>query len=222
MRRLFWIQAVVIAGLAGTAQSQGLEQKPDLSNSSVSITHADHKGRAALRVLDRLDVPVANDLVQLPVGTFKDGVIEADVAGLPAEGAPEGSRGFIGIAFRVQKDPEHYEAFYLRPTNGRSDDQLRRNHATQYIAAPDYPWQRLRKENPGVYESYVDVVPGEWIHIRIEVAGDKARLFVGTADQPVLIVNDLLGSGGGGGVALWVGQGTDGYFSNVKVVPAVK
>ena len=140
----------------------------------------------------------------------------------PAEGAPEGSRGFIGIAFRVQKDPEHYEAFYLRPTNGRSDDQLRRNHATQYIAAPDYPWQRLRKENPGVYESYVDVVPGEWIHIRIEVAGDKARLFVGKADQPVLIVNDLLGSGGGGGVALWVGQGTDGYFSNVKVVPAVK
>ena len=222
MRQSFWIQAVLIASLAGTAQSQGLEQKPDLSNSSVSITRADHKGRAALRVLDRLDVSIANDLVQLPVGTFKDGVIEADVAGLPAEGAPEGSRGFIGIAFRVQKDPEHYEAFYLRPTNGRSDDQLRRNHATQYIAAPDYPWQRLRKENPGVYESYVDVVPGEWIHIRIEVAGDKARLFVGKADQPVLIVNDLLGSGGGGGVALWVGQGTDGYFSNVKVVPAVK
>ncbi len=139
MRQSFWIQAVLIASLAGTAQSQGLEQKPDLSNSSVSITRADHKGRAALRVLDRLDVSIANDLVQLPVGTFKDGVIEADVAGLPAEGAPEGSRGFIGIAFRVQKDPEHYEAFYLRPTNGRSDDQLRRNHATNISLPPIIP-----------------------------------------------------------------------------------
>jgi hypothetical protein len=35
------------------------------------------------------------------------------------------SRGF-GIAFRVQGN--RFEYIYLRPTNGRADDQIRRNH----------------------------------------------------------------------------------------------
>jgi hypothetical protein len=42
------------------------------------------------------------------------------------------ARGFAGIAFRVQPDLRTYDAFYLRPTNGRADDQVRRNHAAQY------------------------------------------------------------------------------------------
>ena len=64
---------------------------------------------------------------------FGDGTIEAEIAGSPAPNAPEGARGFVGIAFRVQPDLRTYDAFYLRPTNGRADDQVRRNHTTQYI-----------------------------------------------------------------------------------------
>ena len=101
-----------------------------------------------------------------------------ELAGEPAPGAGQGARGFVGIAFRLQKEKEAYDAFYLRPTNGRADDQERRNHATQYIAHPDWPWFRLRKETPSRYESYVDLVPGEWTKIRIEVTGDRARLYV--------------------------------------------
>lgn len=86
---------------------------------------------------------------------------------------------------------------------------------------PDYPWFRLRKENPGVYESYADMVAGEWTRLRIEVEGAKARLFVNGATQPALIVNDLkLGSDTKGGVALWVGNWTEAYFTDVKVTPA--
>ena len=68
---------------------------------------------------------------------FRDGTIEVDLAGQPAAfAAGTAARGFIGIAFRLQADGS-YEYIYLRPTNGRADDQVRRNHSTQYSAHPD-------------------------------------------------------------------------------------
>jgi hypothetical protein len=45
----------------------------------------------------------------------------------------------------------------------------------------------------------------------------KARLYVQGAVQPSLIVNDLKLEPRAGGVALWVGPGTEGYFSNLKI-----
>src|SRR5688572_33379506 len=113
-------------------------------------------------------------------------------------------RGFVGIAFRVQKQGIGFECFYLRPTNGRADDQLRRNHATQYVSHPDYPWFRLREENPGVYESYTDLVPGEWTKVKIVVSGVQAQLYVNGAEQPCLIVNDLKLGHIEGLIALWI------------------
>src|SRR6185436_10341569 len=99
------------------------------------------------------------------------------------------ARGFIGVAFRLnKKDTIHYDAFYIRPTNGRSSDQLRRNHATQYIAHPAFPWFRLRRENPGVYESYVDLVPAEWTRLKIVVKDKRAWLYVHGSEQPCLVV----------------------------------
>jgi len=148
---------------------------------------------------------------------FSNGVIEAEIAGAPVPGVFEGARGFVGIAFRVQNDST-YDAFYLRPTNGRAEDQERRNHAAQYISHPQWPWFRLRRETPSKYESYVDLVPDAWTRIRIEVRGEKARLYVHDQPQPVLIVNDLKsGANGKGGVALWIGPGTVAHFRNLTV-----
>jgi hypothetical protein len=53
---------------------------------------------------------------------FSSGVIEVELAGAPATNAPAAARGFVGIAFRLQPDNETYDAFYLRPTNGRADE----------------------------------------------------------------------------------------------------
>jgi len=151
---------------------------------------------------------------------FSSGVIEAEIAGAPAPGAGEGARGFVGIAFRVRPDNRTYDAFYLRPTNGRAEDQERRNHATQYISHPDWPWFRLRRETPSRYESYVDLVPGEWTRVRIEVRGDRARLYVHGQQQPALIVNDVKsGASATGAVALWIGPGTVAHFRNLTVRP---
>jgi len=136
-------------------------------------------------------------------------------------GAPEGARGFVGIAFRVRPDQRTYDAFYLRPTNGRSDDQLRRNHAAQYVSHPDWPWYRLREETPGRYESYVDVEPGKWIRLRIEVHGERARLFVNGQSQPTLVVNDLkTGAQGRGAIALWIDNSTVAHFRDLRITPA--
>ncbi|HJU73552.1 MAG TPA: hypothetical protein VJ717_07385 [Gemmatimonadaceae bacterium] len=151
---------------------------------------------------------------------FSSGVIEAEIAGMPAASAGEGARGFVGIAFRLQPDMKTYDAFYLRPTNGRAEDQERRNHSTQYISHPDWPWFRLRSETPSKYESYVDLVPGAWTKIKIEVLGSQARLFVHDGPQPVLIVNDVKsGANAKGAIALWLGPGTIAHFRNVVVTP---
>jgi hypothetical protein len=130
---------------------------------------------------------------------------------------PEAMRGFVGIAFRVQNYGAAFECFYLRPTNGRADDQLRRNHATQYVSHPDYPWYKLREEHPGVYESYTDLVPGVWTPIKIVVSGVRAQLYVNNAEQPCLIINDLKLGESEGQIALWIGAGTVAHFSEIVI-----
>ena len=147
---------------------------------------------------------------------FGDGTLELDLAGAPSDGHP-GSRGFIGVAFHVQGEGERYECFYLRMTNGRCYDQFRRNHAAQYVSQPAYPWERLREETPSVYESYVDLVPGAWTHVRIVVEGTRARLFVGDAAQPCLVVQDLKLGPARGAIALWNGPFTIGHFSKLSI-----
>lgn len=154
---------------------------------------------------------------------FSNGVIEAEIAGAPAPGVGAGARGFVGIAFRLQEDRKTYDAFYLRPTNGRALDQERRNRSAQYISQPDWPWFRLRQETPAKYESYVDLVPGEWTKIKIEVRGEQARLYVHGNEQPTLIVSDLKsGAAAKGAVALWLGPGTVAHFRNLKVEPSMR
>lgn len=149
---------------------------------------------------------------------FSNGVIELELAGQPAPDAQGGARGFAGLAFRVQGDKRTYDAFYLRPTNGRADDQERRNHTVQYIHHPEYPWFRLREETPSKYETYADIAPAEWIAVRIEVDREKARLFVNEAKQPTLIVNDLKsGANGSGRVALWIEGSTVAHFRNLRI-----
>ena len=63
--------------------------------------------------------------------------------------------------------------------------------------------------------SYADVVPGEWTKLKIEVHGDKARLYVQRAPQPALVVNDLKQAQGK--IALWVGTETIAHFANLRV-----
>jgi hypothetical protein len=192
-----------------------------LTPHNVSLSSVTYEGRKAVRLIE--SGPVGNgEAFAIVKGTsFRDGAIEAELAGKPGAGAQGDARGFIGIAFRLQSEGEKpkYEYIYLRPTNGRADDQVRRNHSVQYASWPDFDYDRLRRESPEKYESYVDLEAGAWTKIRIEVQGRTARLYVHDAQQPCLIVNDLKLDPKEGGVALWIGPGTEGYFSDLKITP---
>src|SRR5687767_11856174 len=202
---------ILLASMLGASFSNLMAQEIPLSPGSlesmnVKLEAVKYKGKNAIRVIGTAD---GEQLAILKNSDFKNGTIEIEVSGQPLPNANAGARGFIGLAFRVrQTDSVRYECFYIRPTNGRADDQLRRNHSTQYISHPGYPWFKLREKNPGVYESYVDLVAGEWTKLKIVVQDKEARLYVHGADQPSLIVKDLKQELSSGTIALWIDSGT--------------
>jgi hypothetical protein len=192
------------------------QRADQLAGKNVSIAAVNYKGRNAVQVVAAPAAANATSYAVIKNSQFRDGTIEVDLAGQPGAGAGAGARGFIGIAFRLQQNGS-YEYIYLRPTNGRADDQVRRNHSTQYSSYPDFDFARSRQEAPEKYESYVDLQPGVWTRYKIEVEGRKARLYVNGAEQPCLIVDDLKLEPRAGAVALWVGPATEGYFANLKI-----
>jgi hypothetical protein len=192
------------------------QQADQLAAKNAKVAQTNFKGRSAIQVIATPGAANATSYAVVKNAQFRDGTIEVDLAGQPAAGSGGGARGFIGIAFRLQDDGK-YEYIYLRPTNGRADDQVRRNHSTQYSSHPDFDFAQSRKEAPEKYESYVDLEPGVWTKYRIEVDGRNARLYVHGAEQPCLVVKDMKLEPRDGGVALWVGPGTEGYFSNLKI-----
>ena len=200
--RLVAVVSVLIASVLmprpSAAQNFALDSTSGLKPYDVTVESVTYQGRKAVRVVPakaadaELIAPKnaeGGGIVVLQNTSFHNGTIEVSVAGKPRSGAAADARGFVGLAFRVSSDPSKYECFYIRPTNGRAEDQLRRNHSAQYISMPEYDWSRLRKETPGQYESYVDLVPGEWTKLKIQVNGVKAQLYVNDSPQPVLIVS---------------------------------
>jgi hypothetical protein len=182
-----------------------------------------YRGRRVLRVINDDGLTAtgtsagAQSLAIVKTSDFTDGTIEADVAAVPRPGAPPTNKGFVGIAFHVQDHGDRYESIYLRMASARDHDQLERNHAVQYVEQPDFTWKRLRADNPGVYESYVDLELGAWTRITVVVVGTKAKLYINGAEQPCLIVNDLKLGGAHGQVAFWTGSNTEAYLSSLTV-----
>lgn len=184
------------------------------------INAASLDGRQAIRVIKdpaitEVDEPTFAKLID---SDFKNGVIKVTVLSRLLENAPDFARGFIGVAFRIDESNSKFEGLYIRPTNGRADDQLRRNRSTQYFSYPDFKFDRLRNESAGLYESYADMGLDEWINLKIEVQGDKAKLYLNESSQPVLVVNDLKhGADHSGGIGLWVDVGTEGFFTDLRI-----
>lgn len=212
----------VLSAFSLAGQAQQIDLKPaSLTPYQVSVNAVDYKGKPAIELQMPGEARNEKTIAALKNIDFHNGVIEATISGQPQANAGEGARGFVGIAFRVAADTSRMELFYIRPTNGRANDQVRRNHSTQYVSMPGYPWEKLRKETPEKYEAYADMQPAEWTKVKIEVKDETARFYVNGAAQPTLIVNDLKqGKDRRGTVALWIGPGTLGHFTDVKVTKA--
>lgn len=149
---------------------------------------------------------------------FQNGTIEVKVLSRIQSPSPfQAARGFIGVAYRIAAGDSAYESIYLRPKNGRADNQFQRNHSVQYYSYPRYKFDRLRKEAEGIYETYADIGLDEWITLRIEVSKRKAELHINGQKHPSFVVSPMKGSTERGAVALWVDIGTIGYFKDLKI-----
>lgn len=216
-RPILLIASACILNTAPASAQELSVEKLTAYNSIFSETN--FEGRQAIQVQEPAELLQSNEdnLVILDGFDFHNGEIELWLAGTRNPNANESARGFTGVAFRIAEDPTQYEAIYVRPTNGRADDQLRRNHSIQYIAHPDFTWNKLRAESPSKYESYADMQPGEWIKYRLVVQGERAELYLNDNEQPNLIVTDLKLGDSSGRIGLWIDSGTIAYFSDIRV-----
>lgn len=197
---------------------------PEAVLRSVSATAVEKGGRTAVRVellerisrdgipdVDYVDMPT---MAELPID-FADGTIEVDVWSELNGFWPDGARGFAGLAFRVVGEASGFESLYVRPTNGRGAPSPRSERAVQYFAYPDWRFERLRDEFPGVYETGADIALGEWITLRVRATADRVEAFVN--GEPCLDVSPTLVAPTRGHLGLFVDIGTIGYFSNLRV-----
>lgn len=133
---------------------------------------------------------------------MRDGVLDVDVA-------TSAKRGFFGFDVRIDKDGMNYEEIYLRPHKSGLPD------AIQYtpVLNTGRNWQLYN--GPG-FTGPVDIPKDEWFHLRLELTGAQAKLYVKDMAQPALVMNDLKSGAQKGQIALFVLTGTT-YFSNFQV-----
>jgi hypothetical protein len=213
--RLWLIAAFACLAMPAGAQST---QNPDVTSvgkdprwkiAGRTTSMVDIKGKHALKISDGEGM----GLVWLEGYDFANGVIELDMLGRsqPVQGS------FLGVAFRVV-DAQTHDIVYFRPFNFRAPDPARHSHAVQYASHPLWPWQRLRSERPDQYEKAVIPEPDgdEWFHARVVVERSKVSVYVNSASAPSLVVNEL-SDRAYGSLGLWVGEGSGGYFANLRV-----
>ena len=145
---------------------------------------------------------------------FSDGIIELDIRGKDAF-----QQSFLGVAFHGI-DNKTFDAIYFRPFNFQSTDPVRKIHGVQYISHPDYTWQVLREKYSGKYEKAVIPSPdgNEWFHVKIVINYPLVTVYVNGNSEPSLSV-ETLNDRKSGKIGLWVGNGSDGDFTNLQITP---
>jgi hypothetical protein len=222
MKKLFLICWSILLSGKTFAQTIKLENSNLIAN-QVSMAFENWNGEKILKVTKDTTIKSVDEptFVRIKNLDFQDGIIEVKVLSRLLKTARPSDRGFIGIAFRIDEQNSNYESIYIRPTNGRAEDQVRRNHSVQYYSYPNYKFDRLRKESPEKYETYADMGLNEWITMRIEIKGNSVTLYLNNQKSPNFIVNEMLGNSKSGGIALWVDVGTEGYFKDLTIIKKV-
>ncbi len=144
---------------------------------------------------------------------FSTGSIDIDLRGRDVF-----QQSFLGIAFHGT-DTTTYDAIYFRPFNFQTADTLRKKHMLQYISQPEYPWYRLRKEHPLIYENTITPAPEprNWLHAHIVITKNEIIVYVNHSPVPSLIVKKL-NDRNEGGIGLWDSDYA-GDFANLVIVP---
>jgi hypothetical protein len=186
----------VLPRIALAASPQAMPVPPDPARWELEgeAKIVDHQGRRSI-LLD-------GGAATLKGFEMRDAVIDVDVS-TPA------SRGFFGIQFRIADDGKTAEWVYLRQHKSGAPD------AMQYtpVLGTGLNWQLYN--GPG-FTGAVDIPKDTWFHLRLEVAGAQAKLFVKDMEKPALVMGDLKSGRQKGQLALAVLIG-EAYFSNFEV-----
>ncbi len=131
-----------------------------------------------------------------------DGVIEVDMA-------VDGGRGFPGVRFRVQ-DERNTEMFYIRPHRSQGY-----SHALQYTPLFNgmSAWQLYSGRG---FTAEADIPWNEWIHLRIELSGERARVYFNGQERPSLKIDRLVRGAEAGSIALTGPPNGSVYWANFR------
>ncbi|GEP20291.1 hypothetical protein [Pediococcus argentinicus] len=175
---------------------------------------------SVMQVIKNKDIQTfdANTYAKLEHLKFHNGEIKVKVLSQLLPDAPDFARGFIGIAFRINNDNTAFEAFYIRPENGRISDKVRKNRAIQYFSYPKFTFDYFRSNNIYGFEGPADIGLDEWIVIKVVVKDGCADLYVNNMDIPALHINKLkMNHDSHGAIGLFVDTGTKGYFKDLEI-----
>ncbi|MBK8505768.1 MAG: hypothetical protein IPL46_28365 [Saprospiraceae bacterium] len=144
---------------------------------------------------------------------FDTGVLEVDFKGENKQGA-----SFLGLAFNIQNDST-YECVYFRPFNFRSEEKVRREHSIQYIFHPEYPWHRLREDQPDKFEAEYpnSPDPDDWFTIRLKIGPDSVEVYDKKFKRMLLKVERLAGTTSSK-IGFWTGSSSSGNFRNLNLI----
>jgi len=196
MNRFALCMAVLLAGSFGRGQAKGTLFPADSSRweleGGAHVTNFD--GRACIDL--QTGAAVVKDF------QMRDGVIDVDMQ-------TPSTRAFIGVMFRVDSAEENYEVVYLRRHKTGLPD------AMQYMPVINTgsTWQIYN--GPG-FTGRLEIQSNVWIHMRVEVTGAQAKLYVNDMNKPALVMDDLKSGVQKGSVGLWNLAG-EVYFSNFRV-----
>ena len=131
---------------------------------------------------------------------FENGVIEFEIA-------VNGERSYPGIFFRVQSRAT-YEHFYIRPHRSPYyTDALQYAPAFNNVSC----WQLY---NGNGFTAGAEIPRDEWIHVKMEIKGRQARVFINKSEAPSLVIRHLKHGYSKGGLTLNSPRDGSAYFSN--------
>ncbi len=173
-------------------------------------------GRPALRISRPDDVDQAT-FVALPIW-FEDGTIEVDVFSRLDDRAPDSVKPFAGLAYRVRGDRDRSDVVHVRPLNGTwlNPPTTKVRRAAQHFAFPELPFDRLsprRLSEPG---GHVDLE--SWARLTLHIDGTRLTSLVDGVEALVIPVDRAAALRGD--LGLFIGVGTEAYFSSLWITPA--
>lgn len=177
-------------------------------------------GEQTIRVVkaDKIMQFDENTLVRLKDCDFHNGTIKVKMLSRLLPDAPDFARGFIGIVYRVNDNNSEFESFYIRPTNGMTDDPVRKSHGCQYFSYPGYTFAYFREFNITQYEAPIHNGLDEWVQLKAVIRDETAEFYLNDEPEPVLTVKDMKhGKDARGSVGFFSEIGTEAFFKDLEI-----